>query len=128
MLVFFTQAHAELRLEIVQSMDFGIVTNENGTCKMKNSGVLVGQQGQTCFGTGQPAKFKIFGDPNMNVVITTFESVIQSGVKLVPRVGSPVKTLNSRGRKTFKVPASLVFEQAGSGVMQLDYTVSINYE
>ena len=120
---------AELRLDVIDSMDFGTLSIENGTCTLKNNGSLVGTNGQTCLGSGTAAKFTAVGEPNSGIVISAFQSAESHGITLVPElITSSSKTLNGKGIATIKVAGSLVFNQASSGSLFLNYTLSINYE
>lgn len=124
-----TYSYSQLRLDVLDELNFGTITNENGECKIKGSGALVNSSGQTCLGTGVPAKFKIYGDPYAVVIASVFQGSAINGISFIPKIsGSAVKTLNAKGKKSLKVVGSLFLNNASAGDRNLSYTVSINYE
>lgn len=122
-------SHAQITLTVINELNFGTITNENGECKIKSSGTLVGKSGQTCFGTGTATKLKIQGDPYTSVIISAFQGPAVNGITFIPKVvGDTVRILNSKGKKTFKVIGSLMLNNATAGAVDMSYTTTVNYE
>ena len=112
------------------SLDFGVIANENGTCKMSSAGVLTGVNGQTCTGTGALAEFQINGEKNYVVSILVAGST-RNGVTLSPFVvGGSSKVIAKNGRLTIKIHGDLTLNNvppAGTGSTNVSYLVSVNY-
>ncbi len=118
-----------ITLDVIDELNFGTISSENGTCKIKGNGTLVASGGQTCIGSGVPAKFKIRGEPNTAVVASVAQGVSVNGVTYAPSIsGSAAKVLNSKGKKNLKIIGKLLLNNALGGQLDLLYTVTVNYQ
>ncbi len=109
-------------------LDFGTISSENGTCSMNAQGNLTGSNGQSCFGSGTPAKFHVNGSPGYSFFITTIGSS-SNGVTIAPAVGGNSSiAISSKGKITVNIVGDLILNNASSGNFGLSYIVSVNYE
>jgi len=110
------------------TLDFGVISNENGICKMNNVGALSGVNGQTCVGTGVLAKFQIKGQANYAFFILVSGSS-SNGVTLTPKIkGGSSRTLSASGTRTIYIFGELTLNNATPGTPSLSYLMSVNYE
>jgi hypothetical protein len=110
-----------------ESLDFGVISNENGICKMNNVGALTGTNGQICVGTGVLARFQIKGQANYAFFVLVSGSS-SNGVTLTPLIkGGSSKTLSSTGLRNIFIYGNLTLNNATLGVPSLSYLMSVNY-
>ncbi len=117
-----------LTIELRDQLDYGMISNENGTCSMDNQGNLTGTGGQTCFGTGIRSKFWIWGDPGYSFFVMVSGSS-SNGITFNPVIKGPTsRTINNNGRRNVRIVGDLVLNNAGTGNFGLTYLLSVNYE
>jgi len=108
----------------LQSVDFGMIPNTNGTCKLKFNGNLTG----TCIGQGQIGIHQINGTPRTQVSVSVSEQVeVQPGLTYKPKLKKEVLNLNRRGRAKAKVAGELQLNNTQSGLLNFNYILTINY-
>jgi hypothetical protein len=109
-------------------IDFGLLTNENGTCTMAASGVLTGSAGQSCTGTETPAAFTVSGTDGKVVNLSVTAGAAVGGVTYNPViVGASSATLTG-GSATVAVIGNLVLASATDGDKNIAYTFTANYQ
>lgn len=110
------------------ALDFGRVTNLDGTCSMSSTGTLTGSGAQDCFGTETPASFQIQGETNASFFISLVGSTT-NGVTLSPIVeGGSSQILDGSGDLDITVYADLDFSSASAdGPVALTYTLTVSY-
>jgi hypothetical protein len=111
-----------------ETLDFGVISNEGGTCAMNGQGQLSGKGGQSCLGSGTRSKFQVRGEPGFAffIIVTGGSS---SGVTFNPKIkGAASKALNSKGRKTVRIIGDLVITSSSTGSLSIPYVMSVNYE
>lgn len=122
-------SYAQTSISVISDLNFGTITSENGQCQLKSNATLTGSSGQTCFGAGSYAELLITGTPHASVITTVFEGAAVNGVTFIPEIsGSTVKSLGRTGQKTLKIVGSLILNNASGGILDIPYTVSVNYE
>ena len=122
-------AQAPLMINAYSSeIDFGIIANENGICRMNERGNLIGLNGQSCLGSGDRAIFSITGEPGQVVYIEVTGSSEQ-GITFTPDIsGSSTKVISSGGSTLLVLSGDLLLNNAASGVHSLDYLLCVHYE
>ncbi len=109
-------------------IDFGMLTNENGTCTMASGGALTGSAGQSCTGTETPASFTVTGTAGKVVNVSVTAGAAVDGVTYTPVIdGSTTPTL-SAGSATVPVIGNLVLASATDGAKNIAYTFTANYQ
>ena len=117
-----------LTIELRDALDFGTISNENGTCSMDNQGNLNGTGGQTCFGTGTRSKFWVRGDVGYSFFVIVSGSS-SNGITFNPVLkGNASRTINSNGRRNVRIVGDLVLNNVTPGTFSPSYLLSVNYE
>ncbi|ARN73518.1 DUF4402 domain-containing protein [Oceanicoccus sagamiensis] len=124
-------AHSQttpLTIELRDALDFGVISNENGTCSMDNQGNLTGSGGQSCFGTGIRSKFWVWGDVGYSFFVLVSGST-SNGITFNPVIkGNASRTINTNGRRNVRIVGDLVLNNVTPGNFGISYLVSVNYE
>ena len=109
-------------------IDFGLLTNEDGTCTMASGGALTGSAGQSCTGSATPGSFTVTGTAGKVVDLTLTAGAAVDGVTYNPVVdGSSAPTLTA-GSATVAVIGNLVLASATDGDKNIAYTFTANYQ
>ncbi len=109
-------------------IDFGLLTNEDGTCTMASGGALTGSSGQSCTGSATPGSFTVTGTAGQVVDLTLTAGSAVGGVAYNPVVdGSSTPTLTA-GSATVAVIGNLVLVSATDGDKDIAYTFTANYQ
>ena len=109
-------------------IDFGLLTNEDGTCTMASGGALTGSAGQSCTGSATPGSFTVTGTAGKVVDLTLTAGAAVDGVTYNPVVdGSSAPTLTA-GSATVAVIGNLVLASATDGDKDIAYTFTANYQ
>lgn len=112
----------------VSDLDFGIIANENGICRMNDRGSLLGLSGQSCLGRGSRAVFDIQGEPGRVIYLTVAGSQSQ-GILFEPKLsGSPTKVISPNGNTLVVVAGDLQLQNAQGGKHSLDFILCVHYE
>lgn len=109
-------------------IEFGVISNKTGICRMNRRGRLIGLGGQDCVGNGRSARFRVIG--NRNTVINIQAHGSQSdNVRFTPRInGRATKNLGPGGRRNIRVFGDLEITGPAAGRYALGYVLNINYE
>ncbi len=106
-------------------IEYGIIANENGICRMNDRGSLIGLSGQSCLGSGTRGIFNIMGEPGRVI----YGSNNGAGITFTPKIsGSATKVLGANGSTILVIAGDLALENASSGKHSLDYLVCVHYE
>ncbi len=108
------------------AIDFGAISNADGTCTMDAAGVLSGQ----CLGQpdGTPGQFTVSGTAGQAVSISVGSGSTVDGVTFTPALNSSASaTLNGSGETVVSVSGSLGLASATGGLKALTYSVTVNY-
>ena len=110
------------------SVEFGMIANENGICRMNDMGSLLGLNGQSCLGSGTRGEFEIHAQPGAVVFIDILGSAA-NGVSFAPRLtGSATKIISLSGTTQTIVVGDLTLNNANTGNYSLNFVVSVYYE
>ena len=120
-----TELVAEIAITEDTQIDFGILTEEDGTCTMASGGGLTGSLGQSCTGSATPGSFTITGTNGKEVDLTLTAAV--DGVTYNPLVDGDIAPRLTGGTTTVAVIGSLVLLSAGDGDKNISYTFAANY-
>ena len=125
-------SQAEQSLELVpfsQDLDFGVIANEDGVCRMNDRGSLIGLAGQSCLGSGSRAIFNVTGTPGSVINISATGGNNGMGVSFAPSVsGSLTKVIAANGSAPLVIAGDLVLQNAKSGQHAIEYIVCVYYE
>ena len=109
-------------------LDYGIIANENGICRMNDRGSLLGLSGQSCLGSGDRAVFNVQGQPGSVIHITVSGSGA-NGVTFTPKIsGSSTKVIAANGGAIVVVAGDLQLNNAQGGKHALDYIICVHHE
>lgn len=109
-------------------IDYGVISNKTGICRMNRRGNLMGLAGQDCVGSGQSGRFIVFGFPNTVVNVQVVGSQI-SNVRFTPRInGRSTRRLGGNARRNIRVFGDLEIFGPAAGRFSLSYLLNINYE
>lgn len=126
-----SQTSAETPVSVVPysaDLDFGIIANEDGICRMNDRGNLIGLAGQSCLGSGTRGIFEIQGEPG-RVVYIEATGASQQGITFNPDVaGSATKVISSAGKTLVVLSGDLVLQNASSGQHSINYLMCVHYE
>ncbi len=109
-----------------QVVDFGAISDSDGTCTMAATGALSGQ----CAGqpNGIPGQFTVSGTAGQAVSISVGSGTTVGGVTFNPVLASSSSaTLDVSGNSTVDVIGSLDLLNATGGAKSLTYTLTVNY-
>ena len=127
-----SDAVADPPLELVpfsQNLDYGVIANEDGICRMNDRGNLIGLAGQSCLGSGTRAIFNITGTPGSVINISATGGNNGMGVSFKPSVsGSLTKVIPGSGSTPLVVAGDLVLQNAKAGQHAIEYIVCVYYE
>lgn len=119
---------AALSIAETTEIDFGVLTSEDGTCTMASGGGLTGSAGQSCSGTETPATFTVTGTDAQTVDVSVTVGSAVDGVTYTPVIdGAGSRTL-SGGTAAVDVIGNLALSSATSGVKDIAYTFTANYQ
>ncbi len=109
-------------------IDFGTITNEDGTCTMASGGALTGSAGQSCTGTETPGSFTVSGTDGAVVDLVVTAGAAVDGVTYTPAIdGASTATLTG-GNATVAVIGNLALSSATDGDKNIAYTFTANYQ
>ena len=112
-----------------QDLDFGVIANEDGVCRMNDRGNLIGLAGQSCLGSGSRAIFNVTGEPGSVINISATGGSNGMGVSFEPAVsGSLTKVIATNGSALLVIGGDLVLQNAKSGQHAIEYIVRVYYE
>lgn len=112
---------------MLSEIDFGTITNENGTCTLTRTGALSGTI-SSCVGSGTVGEYEVAGIKNSTVLLSVFQGS-SNGITFTPEiVGQAVTSLGGKARKTFKIIGQIQLNNATSGVIDIDYLISADYQ
>lgn len=121
-------AQEPLILPFRDEIEFGVISNKTGICRMNRRGRLIGLGGQDCVGNGRNAFFWVAGNRNTVVNIQAHGSQ-SDNVRFTPRInGRSTKNLGPRGRRNIRVFGDLEITGPAAGRYALGYVLNINYE
>ena len=109
------------------AVDFGYITNADGTCTMDAVGALSGQ----CLGrpAGTVGDFTVAGTANQAVSVSVGSGSTSGGVTFNPVLSSSATpTLSAGGTTTVNVIGNLVLLSATAGAKALTYTLTVDYQ
>ncbi len=125
-------AFGDQSLELVpfsQDLDFGVIANEDGVCRMNDRGSLIGLAGQSCLGSGSRAIFNVTGAPGRVINISATGGNNGMGVSFEPSIsGSLTKVIAANGSAPLVIAGDLVLQNAKSGQHAIEYIVCVYYE
>ncbi len=108
-------------------IDFGTLSNIDGTCTMSSGGSLSGTAGMECAGDEVPGQFNISGLDGAVISLSVTQGFSQ-GVTFQPVIdGSNSRTLEG-GVTTVVILGSLTLNNAQDGEQNISYTLTANYE
>jgi len=110
------------------TLDFGTISDDDGTCTMDSSGLLSGTGSIICFGSGIPGSFGITGHKNRRVIISLIPGSSVDGVSFTPQLVESADQRLSPGGNTATVVGTLTLSNAIKGQKTLYYTISIDYQ
>lgn len=108
-------------------VDFGSITNADGTCTMDGAGALSGQ----CAGRpdGTIGDFTVTGSASQAVNVSVGSGSTSGGVTFNPVLAtSATPTLSAGGTTTVNVIGNLVLSSATAGSKALTYTLTVDYQ
>jgi len=109
-------------------LDFGTISDDDGTCTMDSSGLLSGTGSIICFGSGIPGSFSIAGQRNSWVTVSLIPGSSVDGVTFTPQLVENASLRIKSRNITATVVGTLTLNNALKGQKNLYYTLSINYE
>jgi len=111
-----------------QALNFGQISNLNGSCQMLQDGSLVASGAQTCNQTQNPGIFSISGSLDQAISISVSQGATIPGVEFTPAlVGSSNQQLTG-GSTTIAVIGTLAINNAQQGNKAIPYIVTVNYQ
>ena len=105
-------------------VDFGSITNADGTCTMAAGGGLSGQ----CSGTGSEGDFTVSGTAGQVVDVSVGSGSTSGGVTFNPVLTSAAAPTLTAGSTSVSVAGNLVLLSATAGAKALTYTLTVNYQ
>ncbi|WP_101760120.1 hypothetical protein [Oceanicoccus sp. KOV_DT_Chl] len=112
----------------ITALDFGSLSNLNGTCTMDTAGKLSASAGQNCTGNSTPGIFRISGVAGQEVIVSVNSTQAVDGIAFTPVIaGSHTKTLTS-GTADIKITGSLSLTEATVGDKNIPYTLTTHYQ
>ncbi len=113
---------------VVNELDFGSISQLNGTCSMGSSGILSGSDGQDCSGSSTPGVFQIAGANGQSIIMNVTSGAAVDGINFTPRIdGSDNRTLVD-GTANVEIIGDLTLSDATLGDKNISYTVTANYQ
>lgn len=117
----------QIDLTETKSVDYGSLTNETGDCTINATAQKIGTDGSSCSGDAQLGEFSIAGTEDQMVSISVSPSTASNGVTFSPTLHTPSTAVLSGGQATVTIGGTLSMENASSGMHNLSYTISVNY-
>lgn len=108
-------------------IDFGQLSNIDGTCYMSNDGSLSGTTGMDCVGNQAPGVFSISGLNGAVINISVSQGSID-GVTFNPVIDGELSRTLEGGSTTVTILGSLTLNNALDGEKNISYTFTANYE
>ncbi len=110
----------------VSPVDFGSITNADGTCTMASNGALSGQ----CAGrpNGTIGDFTVSGTAGQAVNVSVGSGSSSGGVTYNPVLSSSATPTLVGGNTTVNVIGNLVLLSATTGAKALTYTLTVDYQ
>jgi len=110
----------------VAHVDFGSITNADGTCTMASNGALSGQ----CAGrpAGTVGDFTVTGTSGQAVNVSVGSGSTSGGVTFNPVLSSSATPTLVGGTTTVNVIGSLDLLSATAGAKALTYTLTVDYQ
>ena len=112
----------------VTEIDFGLLANVNGICTMSSGGVLSGPAGMNCNDTETPGEFLLTGTDGAVVEIDVTGGQTVDGVTFNPALDGDALRALSGGNTTVNVVGNIELNNATSGVKDIPYTFTVNYQ
>jgi len=111
-------------------IDFGKLTEEDGTCTMASGGGLTGSGGQLCTGTATPGDFGITGTDGETVAITVAAGSAVDGITYNPVLANSGTTTDTAtlDAASVEVIGNLVLSSATTGAKTITYTFTADYQ
>ena len=108
-------------------VDFGQLSNVDGTCAMALDGSLSGSPGMDCVGNETPGVFAIRGADGAVLNISVSQGIL-GGITFNPVIaGNSQRTLEN-GSTTVTILGNLILSGAAEGTSIISYTLVANYE
>ncbi len=108
-------------------IDFGQLSNVDGTCIMSSGGSLSGTAGMDCAGDQVPGVFSISG-ANGAVISLSVTQGSTDGVVFNPVIDGSISRTLANGLTTVTILGSLILNNAIDGDKNISYTLTANYE
>lgn len=108
-------------------IDFGQLSNIDGTCFMSSDGTLSGTTGMDCVGSQAPGVFSISGLSGAVINISVSQGSID-GVTFDPVIDGELSRTLEGGSTTVTILGSLTLNNALDGDKNITYTFTANYE
>lgn len=108
-------------------IDFGQLSNIDGTCYMSSGGTLSGTTGMDCVGSQAPGVFSISGLIGAVINISVTQGSID-GVTFDPVIDGELSRTLANGSTTVTILGSLTLNNALDGDKNISYTFTANYE
>lgn len=116
-----------IQIDEQNEIDFGTLSNVDGTCQMAADGSLSGTEGMSCTGTETPGQFTISGqnDAIINLAVATGEA---AGITFTPVIDGNSSRALENGSTQITILGSLTLNNASEGANTISYTLTANYE
>ncbi len=115
-------------IAVVSELDFGTISELNGTCTMASSGALSGSDGQDCAGTSTPGLFQVAGANGQSIIMNVTAGAAVDGINFNPKIdGSVTRTLVD-GTANIEIIGDLTLTDTTLGDKDIAYTVTANYQ
>jgi hypothetical protein len=112
----------------VTELDFGTISQLDGTCSMTSSGTLSGSDGQDCSGTSTPGFFQFAGASGQNISMAVTAGATVEGVTFTPKIDGSINRSLVDGATSVKIIGDLTLSNATLGDKNIAYTVTANYQ
>ena len=127
---------ANARVNIVEAVDmstvselnFGNISQLDGTCSMASSGVLTASDGQDCAGSSSPGIFEVAGTTGQSITLNVSAGGSVDGVSFTPKIDGALTRTLSGGKVSIEVIGDLTLSNATLGDKAIAYTVTANYQ
>ncbi|ARN73519.1 DUF4402 domain-containing protein [Oceanicoccus sagamiensis] len=115
-------------ISLVSELDFGNISELNGTCTMGSSGTLSASDGQDCSGTSTPGVFQVAGTNGQTIIMNVTAGAAVDGINFTPKIdGSNTRTLVD-GNANIEIIGHLTLSDTTLGDKNIAYTVTANYQ
>lgn len=116
-----------IQIDEETEVDFGLLSNIDGTCFMAADGSLSGSAGMDCIGNETPGVFSIRGASGAVINISATQGTI-GGVTFNPVIAGNINRTLNDGSTTVTILGNLVLNGATEGTKVITYTLVANYE